>query len=426
MDIKYLGDYSIGFENENGRKNLIIEISLSKDTVIYDYQVEMLEFNRTAGILPVELRRSDNRLKLIYDITGLMTLQYYTVLSKPHFTELSATFGSVLSIIRDSKKLLLYESNFLLDEDFIFVEDSSIKLIYIPVQTSMDFGGMFRDMVIKLLARAGGEINEKALGDIIRCVKSPEFRLTELNTLFAFNKKDLFTPSEVEEPIIQVQKAMPGANEKKQFDFKAVTNSKTKLIALFEIFIISFAFFLNYILGEFSVEAETGYIAAAMIVVVGNLLLYKKVSSIKPPKEKKAPDISIKNKKENPKSKYNTDEVKLTVTEETTILKPDSNSAYLIETGKSPPEYTEIKGTSFIIGRSPSIADMVIDDNAVGRIHAEIIKRDNDYYIVDKSSKNGTYLNDVRLDAFEHKLESNYLIIFANREYKFMADNISC
>jgi hypothetical protein len=192
---------------------------------------------------------------------------------------------------------------------------------------------------------------------------------------------------------------------------------------LFEIFIISSAFLLNYILGQLSIEAETGYIAATMLVVVGNLLLYRKVSAVKPPKEKTVtPSKSIKNKKDNIQTKNSIEEVKLTVAEETTILKPDNNSAYLMECGKSSPEFIEIKGTGFIIGRSPSIADMVIDDNAVGRIHAQIIKKDNDYYLIDKNSKNGTYLNEVRLDSFEHKLENNDLIILANREYKFIAD----
>lgn len=434
MDIKYLGDYSVGFENENGNKYLIIEISLSKDTVIYDYQVEMLEYNHTAGILPVELRRNDNKLRLVYDITGLMTLQHYTAISKPSFNELSATLSSILGIVRNSKKLLLYESGFLMDEDYIYVDNNSIKLIYVPVQTSMDFAGMFKDMVIKLFARAGGEINEKALTDIIRCVKSPQFKLSEVDTIItSINKKDLIIPSEIEKSDMQVpQQSVPETHEKKQPDYKAFFNSKIKLFALFEIFIISFAFILNYILNELSVESETGYIAAAMVIIVGNLLLYRKISAISPQKEKMVkPDKIVKNKNDTINEikiikKENIENIKLAVVEETTILKSDNISAYLIECGKSSPEYIEIKDAGFIIGRSPSIADMVINDSSIGRIHAEIIKRDNDYYLIDKNSKNGTYLNEVRLDASEHKLQNNDSIIFANREYKFISDNISC
>lgn len=432
MDIKYLGDYSVGFENENGSKYLIIEISLSKDTIIYDYQVEMLEYNRADGILPVELRRNDNKLKLVYDITGLMTLQHYTAISKPSFNELSTTLSSILGIARSSKKLLLYESGFLMDEDYIYVDNNSIKLIYVPVQTSMDFSGMFKDMVIKLFARAGGEINEKALSDIIKCVKSPQFKLTDIDTIIkSFNKKDVTIPSEIEKSDMQVpQQSVCETHEGKQHDYKTFFNSKIKLFALFEIFIISFAFILNYILNELSVETETGYIAAAMIIIVGNLLLYRKTSAINTQKEKTVkPDRIVKNKKDIVKKnniikEENIENIKLPVAEETTLLKPEYISAYLMECGQSSPEFIEIKSTGFIIGRSPSIADMVINDSSIGRIHAEIIKRDKDYYLVDKNSKNGTYLNETKLDAYEHKLENNDLIIFANREYKFIADNI--
>ena len=45
------------------------------------------------------------------------------------------------------------------------------------------------------------------------------------------------------------------------------------------------------------------------------------------------------------------------------------------------------------IGKSPDYCDMVIRDESVSRLHAQVIKRDGDYYIADINSKNGVEIN---------------------------------
>lgn len=50
------------------------------------------------------------------------------------------------------------------------------------------------------------------------------------------------------------------------------------------------------------------------------------------------------------------------------------------------------------IGRSPE-ADVVILDEKVSRIHCGIRYWDGDFYIKDLKSKNGTYVNDRRIDV---------------------------
>ena len=64
-------------------------------------------------------------------------------------------------------------------------------------------------------------------------------------------------------------------------------------------------------------------------------------------------------------------------------------------------------GTRFIItkeittaGRHPE-SDIFLDDITVSRRHAEIIRTENGFKLVDKSSLNGTYANNVRVDETE-------------------------
>ena len=50
------------------------------------------------------------------------------------------------------------------------------------------------------------------------------------------------------------------------------------------------------------------------------------------------------------------------------------------------------------IGRSPK-ADIVLEDERASRLHCGIRLIDDEYHVKDLASKNGTYLNDERIEA---------------------------
>ena len=56
---------------------------------------------------------------------------------------------------------------------------------------------------------------------------------------------------------------------------------------------------------------------------------------------------------------------------------------------------------SYLIGKLKSKVDIYIDDASVSRIHARIQKEENEYYLCDMNSTNGTYLNGRRLGIQE-------------------------
>ena len=51
----------------------------------------------------------------------------------------------------------------------------------------------------------------------------------------------------------------------------------------------------------------------------------------------------------------------------------------------------------YVIGKMPDMADMILKDKTVSRIHARISCEDNGIYIEDCNSTNGTFLNGVQL-----------------------------
>ncbi len=81
----------------------------------------------------------------------------------------------------------------------------------------------------------------------------------------------------------------------------------------------------------------------------------------------------------------------------------------------------EINKKSILIGRLESFVDYVINNSAIGKIHAEIIQEGEEFYIMDCNSRNGTFLNDNRiLPNTKNRVSSNDLLRFANKEFIFM------
>lgn len=85
-------------------------------------------------------------------------------------------------------------------------------------------------------------------------------------------------------------------------------------------------------------------------------------------------------------------------------------------------EITEFKlnKTPFIIGKKRVVADGVLTNPAVSRMHAKIYREKDNYYLMDLNSTNGTSKNGIRLNANESMLLTyNDEITFAGELFYF-------
>lgn len=99
--------------------------------------------------------------------------------------------------------------------------------------------------------------------------------------------------------------------------------------------------------------------------------------------------------------------------EETVLIKMDEHPILEHDKRRIP-----IDKNSYLIGRSESLNDYAIPSALqIGRVHLEIIKENNQHYIVDMDSKNGTFLNDKRIESRKrHQLHSGDVIKLAGEE----------
>lgn len=84
-------------------------------------------------------------------------------------------------------------------------------------------------------------------------------------------------------------------------------------------------------------------------------------------------------------------------------------------------ERIELNKPVFRIGKERSYVDYFVSDNtAVSRSHANIINKDNEFYIVDTNSTNHTYVNGSMIQSnVETKIEHGTKIRLANEDFEF-------
>ncbi len=74
-----------------------------------------------------------------------------------------------------------------------------------------------------------------------------------------------------------------------------------------------------------------------------------------------------------------------------------------------------------IIGRLQGHVDHVLLNNAVGKLHAELICRNGSCFVKDLNSINGTFVNEVRIESNkEVELKNNDSLQFANSEFVYL------
>jgi len=115
-------------------------------------------------------------------------------------------------------------------------------------------------------------------------------------------------------------------------------------------------------------------------------------------------------------------------TDETTLLADDnsvngsgSKYPYLQCQRDGVIDTIHITRDCFVIGRLKDQTDYVLQNSAVGKVHAEIVSREGRYFIRDLNSRNGTYVNEVRIDSNrEYEMKGGEKLSFANSEYTFI------
>lgn len=103
---------------------------------------------------------------------------------------------------------------------------------------------------------------------------------------------------------------------------------------------------------------------------------------------------------------------------ETTLL-GGAGSAYLIR--KKTGQKVTLNTASFSIGKESRRVNYCISDNtSISRVHAQIVRKGSDYYIIDQNSTNFTYVNGAKINPQQETLLRDKAIIkLSDEEFEF-------
>lgn len=109
---------------------------------------------------------------------------------------------------------------------------------------------------------------------------------------------------------------------------------------------------------------------------------------------------------------------------ETTLLHASVRLPFLIR--KSTNEKILINRDVFKIGKEKSYVDYYVENDAVSRNHADIIRKKDSFYVVDQDSLNHTFLEGRKLLPKKHvKLESGQSFVLADEEFTFYYEAVT-
>ena len=106
--------------------------------------------------------------------------------------------------------------------------------------------------------------------------------------------------------------------------------------------------------------------------------------------------------------------------DETVVLcQEEKQQAYLIR--KKTGEKITITKKEFVLGKDPSQTNYCLTGNsAISRAHAVILQEETEYAVSDKNATNGTFVNGVKVAAFQKTtLKDQDTIRLADEDFEF-------
>jgi hypothetical protein len=350
--------------NKNHKSYLQFEIY--NDLKVIGYQVNMIMNNEIPRLLQLSTIKFNNKEYIEYDITSKISLKRFMYNSKDIET-INNILISICETMLLSNKFLLNENNFLIEENYIFVEPQSMNvfLIYLPIkENKSNYINELINMIKRIIPE--NDFSNKKIEN-----------LNDLKTLIE-NNRDTMTNVVLQNEIENIE-----IDNSKEEDGKIYKEHKNIINLI--------AKAVNYIKKNNHKNDKTNDIYE----ICNNKGYYEYERDGEIFFQVSEEDIKI------------SEETALLNTEVKGIIKIKEKS-YVIEK------------ESFFIGRLKEKVDCYVDCINIGKIHAEILKKDHSFYVIDHNSKNGTFLNGTKITGnIEYILKENDMISFADVDAYF-------
>ena len=404
-------------KKQNNKTYLFFETGAGEE--IDKVAAGMLENNNVSGMLSFSFVQFDDKCVVKYDISNLTPVsEYLNECMKKE--KIISVIDTILEVYSDAENYLIEPQSIILDCDRIFLnrEDDSIKLAVMPV-LNKNFGNPELGVFLKnLICRVKFDSTENCdyIGKMLGYLNSSkDFSLSDFRYIVYEQKNadmdNIISDDQDENIIYETEEDITESDtintdsEVPAFVLKKPQTGKKDPESSFRLPLDFYA--------DDEDEAEENEIKKS---------LFSKIF-----KENKNKNKSRKKESENNgKVQVQYCDKNGEVVDETEysngtmiIGRESKKKSFLLRLKNN--ERIFLNGDSLRIGTEKKSVDYCIKDNcAVSRVHAEIIHKDDSYYLVDNDSTNHTFLNEQKIKSkYEMKLQNKSRIRLADEEFIF-------
>ena len=474
------------FRRDLKNNYLVIEPEGVVDTE--NYAVRMIEQNTIQGLLPMQVRKMDGVCYLYYEITSRQQLDSIYRKHLLCCEDIQYILSELQDILESVRKYLLDPKQILFDPQYMYVnaESQRIGVCYYPVEGSDKPVLSLAEFILKNLDHEDSRAVSLGYG-FYQKASEPNFSLSDtLREILAElqgngrdKKRKIYNKAEYEETVYGEEDYRGGRydtqdNDGEDFDGlwsdrlnydetnKVYHKDRKKWTkGLFQIIhpaILLLTFLVNVTLGILL------YLGWLGLTETGGIFFFTLSAAIlanrywrgRREKRKKRlnegryereeierfseemqelrselyrSDRDYKNQTKQKNGYDDNIDIRYDDPEDKTRCLSDisqKNELYLIS--EWPEKYPDIHVGEriLIVGKKKNQADIILEESTVSRIHARVERHMDHYYVKDLNSRNGTYVNGVRINPQEqYEIKDGDKVAFANVSYRAVMEEDS-
>ena len=433
-----------------------------KDINTDSYQVRMLVGNIIPSLLKCRIQGVDGKFMMYFDITSKQAVSTLYEEKKLGIEDLRLIFGGFVRVMEEAAEYLINPAQLVLKPQYIFADCEKKELFFCLMPGyDKDIKEQFQLLTEYILPKIDHEDGEAVI------LGSGVYRRTLENSLhLAHIKEELYRKQDNKEEIkaetkkdsreISVQETgeenlMQSSEMSENFwrEDKAEKTDSHKLfgkkVTVFALILLALAGVTIAISGGYLPHQDISVLLGIVLAGMGGIMLavviIRKAKAVyKQPqrKSREKPQLSetfVRPPVNEILQEGSEDSIKTMMEKksphrereedfgETVVLSAGvvSGPASLVsrEPGELAPIYLQEELT--VIGKLENACDAVIDLPTVSRIHAKIRKREEEYYLSDMNSRNGTIVNGrLLLPEEEYRLQEEDEVDFAQARYIFL------
>ena len=433
-----------------------------KDINTDSYQVRMLVGNIIPSLLKCRIQGVDGKFMMYFDITSKQAVSTLYEEKKLGIEDLQLIFGGFVRVMEEAAEYLINPAQLVLKPQYIFADCEKKELFFCLMPGyDKDIKEQFQLLTEYILPKIDHEDGEAViLGyGVYRRTMENSFHLEHIKEELyrkQDNKEKIKTETKKDSREISVQETgeenlMQSSEMSENFwrEDKAEKTDSHKLfgkkVTVFALILLALAGVTIAISGGYLPHQDISVLLGIVLAGMGGIMLavviIRKAKAVyKQPqrKSREKPQLSetfVRPPVNEILQEGSEDSIKTMMEKksphrereedfgETVVLSAGvvSGPASLVsrEPGELAPIYLQEELT--VIGKLENACDAVIDLPTVSRIHAKIRKREEEYYLSDMNSRNGTIVNGrLLLPEEEYRLQEEDEVDFAQARYIFL------